>query len=99
VNGHPVKQEQFPFKATSKVTIRVEAGAVIVEDDGKFRLTFRGFGDVTVTVADTLRKQLCGACGNFDGSTEGELVMPDGKVTSDVQQYVRAWLAKEFSSW
>ncbi|XP_078061429.1 IgGFc-binding protein-like [Mustelus asterias] len=98
VNGQPVKQDQLPFKATSKVTIKVEAGGVMVEHDGKVRLLFRGFGDVTVTVADTLRKQLCGACGNFDGSSKGELTMPNGKVTTDVEQYFRAWLAKEFSS-
>ncbi|XP_038668944.1 IgGFc-binding protein-like [Scyliorhinus canicula] len=98
VNGHQVKQDQLPFKATSKVTIRVEQGAVIVQHSAKVELIFRGFGDFTVTLADTFRNQLCGACGKFDGSSNGELRMPDGKVTTDIQQYFRAWLAKEFSS-
>ncbi|XP_078392308.1 alpha-tectorin-like [Cetorhinus maximus] len=98
VNGRPVKQAQLPFKATSVVTISVEAGAVILEHSAKIRLRFRGSGDLTVAVADTFTNQLCGACGNFDGSTNGELRMPDGKLTTDIQKYFQAWLAKEFRS-
>ncbi|XP_067874724.1 IgGFc-binding protein-like [Heterodontus francisci] len=98
VNGRQLKQDQLPFKATSKVSIRIDLGAVIVEHTAKLQVSFRGFGDLTVTVAGTFSNQLCGACGNFDGSTNGELRMPNGKVTTDIQQFFRAWLAKEFSS-
>uniref|UniRef100_UPI00398F5435 IgGFc-binding protein-like n=1 Tax=Pristiophorus japonicus TaxID=55135 RepID=UPI00398F5435 len=97
VNGRPVREDQLPFNATGGVSVRAEAGVVMVEHPSKVSARLAGLGELTVNVADSFSGQLCGACGNFDGSTDNELRLPDGKIAADIQHFLRAWVAREFS--
>ncbi|XP_051901322.1 IgGFc-binding protein-like, partial [Pristis pectinata] len=98
VNGRPVKEDQLPLSATPQLSVRSETAGVVLDLAGKVRLHFRGFGDLTLTVDNSLRDQLQGACGTFEESGVVRLLLPDGEVARSVRQFLRGWWAAEFSS-
>ncbi|XP_059497335.1 zonadhesin-like [Stegostoma tigrinum] len=98
VNGHRLNRGQFPFTDIPGLSIVAEANGVFVENSAGVRFLFRGLGELTVTVPRSFMKQMCGSCGVFGASYAGELLMPDGLVTSDIQRFLRGWLAPEFTS-
>ncbi|XP_060678228.1 IgGFc-binding protein-like, partial [Hemiscyllium ocellatum] len=108
VNGRAVAWHQLPYRLLLDVTIRSEAGAVIVEHSSGVWLKLSADGElpvpvpvtvtVTVTVPESLRRQMCGTCGMFGAHHDGELLMPDGSVTADIPTFLTSWLAPEFTA-
>ncbi|XP_051901395.1 IgGFc-binding protein [Pristis pectinata] len=97
VNGRPLKEDQLPLSVTPQLSVRSETGGVVLDLAAKVRLHFRGFGDLALTVDNSLRDQLQGACGTFEESGVVRLLLPDGEVAGSVRQFLRGWWAAEFS--
>ncbi|XP_061452964.1 IgGFc-binding protein-like [Rhineura floridana] len=64
---------------------------VIIQTDfdlvASYDLAYR----VTVTVPGTYRGQMRGLCGNYNGKKDDELLLPDGRTTSDIAAFGAAW--------
>ncbi|NXO59459.1 FCGBP protein, partial [Aramus guarauna] len=94
VNGIPVT---FPVEVSRTLTINETKGTIWITQTPEFVIGLSPAGEVTVTVAKDLRKQLCGLCGNYDGNAANDLQGPDGKLVENVVAVAKAWRAPDFT--
>ncbi|GCC44268.1 hypothetical protein chiPu_0028116 [Chiloscyllium punctatum] len=66
----------------------------VVSADFGLRLTFDWHLRLTLALPSTYSGSVQGLCGDFDGRTEGELLLPGGQPTSDVQEFGEAWMVE-----
>ncbi|XP_075594390.1 IgGFc-binding protein-like [Balearica regulorum gibbericeps] len=94
VNGIPAT---FPVEVSSTLTITETKGTIWITQTPEFVIGLSPAGEVTVTVAKDLSKQLCGLCGNYDGNAANDLQGPDGKLVENVVAAAKAWRAPDFT--
>uniref|UniRef100_A0A670JHY8 Fc fragment of IgG binding protein n=1 Tax=Podarcis muralis TaxID=64176 RepID=A0A670JHY8_PODMU len=56
-------------------------------------------GEVTLKVKDSLAGKLCASCGNFNGDSSDDLILPNGKVVTNIAEVIDAWKARDFIGW
>uniref|UniRef100_A0A8B9KF75 VWFD domain-containing protein n=1 Tax=Astyanax mexicanus TaxID=7994 RepID=A0A8B9KF75_ASTMX len=85
----------------TNIPISLDNGLVTVQQQGYQNVITTAFGlkvaydmiyHVTVTVPSSYTGKTCGLCGNYDGKKNNEYVLPDGKVTNDIQTFGAAWM-------
>ena len=54
-------------------------------------------GSVQVSASNSLRQQLCGLCGFYNGNDSDDYRMRDGTTGSGVKRFARSWLTEESS--
>ncbi|NXW58232.1 FCGBP protein, partial [Eurystomus gularis] len=95
VNGVP---SSLPAEISSKMTITESRGTIWVTQNPGFVVGLSLNGEVTVTVAHDLSKNLCGMCGDYDGNAANDLRGPNGKLVANVVAMAKAWRAPDFCS-
>ncbi|NWR81444.1 FCGBP protein, partial [Centropus unirufus] len=63
----------------------------VVETNFGVTITYDWKSQVTVTVASTYAKVLCGLCGNYNGEVGDEMMMKTGQVTSNPDTFGHSW--------
>ncbi|NXW52450.1 FCGBP protein, partial [Nyctiprogne leucopyga] len=94
VNGVPAT---LPVEISSTLTITETRGTIWVTQKPEFNIGLSPSGEVTVTVAQELSRNLCGFCGNYDGDAANDLRGPDGKLVGNVVAAAKAWRAPDFT--
>ncbi|NXL40884.1 FCGBP protein, partial [Glaucidium brasilianum] len=87
----------LPVDISNTLTITETRGTIWITQKPQFVLGLSPTGEVTLTVAQELSKQLCGFCGNYDGNAADDLRGPDGKLVGNVVALAKAWRAPDFS--
>ncbi|NWQ92342.1 FCGBP protein, partial [Burhinus bistriatus] len=94
VNGVPAT---LPVEVSSTLTISETRDTIWITQEPEFVIGLSPAGEVTVTVARDLSKNLCGICGNYDGNAANDLRGPDGKLVGDMVAVAKAWRAPDFT--
>lgn len=63
----------------------------MLETDFGLTVTYDWQSQVTVVVPSTYSSALCGLCGNFNGRASDEMMMRNGRVTSDPDALGHSW--------
>ncbi|XP_076157955.1 alpha-tectorin-like [Alosa pseudoharengus] len=86
--------------AIMNLPVNLNEGQIVIQQIGANDVISTNFGlkvtydlvyHVTVTVPDTYAGKTCGLCGNFNGKTDDEFQLPDGKITKDVTAFGSSW--------
>ncbi|XP_065510651.1 IgGFc-binding protein-like isoform X2 [Caloenas nicobarica] len=86
-----------PAAVSDAVSLSAAGGNVTVSHAAGVAVLFSPIGEVTVTVGAALANQLCAPCGNFNGNTDDDLKLPDGRAARAIAEVVDAWKAKDFT--
>ncbi|XP_065900571.1 uncharacterized protein [Dysidea avara] len=54
-------------------------------------------GSLQVSASNSLRRQLCGLCGFYNGDDSDDYRMRDGTTSSGVRRFARSWLTEDIS--
>ncbi|XP_037396853.1 IgGFc-binding protein-like [Pygocentrus nattereri] len=74
-----------------RVTVQQEGFQNVITTDFGLRVTYDMIYHVIITVPSSYLGKTCGMCGTFNGKKSDELLLPDGKVTSDIKAFGAAW--------
>ncbi|KAJ8289756.1 hypothetical protein GJAV_G00004980 [Gymnothorax javanicus] len=74
-----------------RVTINQEGRNIIVRTDFGLRVLYDTVYYVEVIVPSTYKGKMCGLCGNYNGNNRDDFQLPSGKVTSNVDDFGKAW--------
>ncbi|KAJ1086909.1 hypothetical protein NDU88_000104 [Pleurodeles waltl] len=67
----------------------------VVETDFGMLVKFDGNQHLEISLPDSYHSKVCGMCGNYNGNSNDELLMPDGRLADNVAQFGNSWKAKE----
>uniref|UniRef100_A0ABM5ESE3 IgGFc-binding protein-like n=1 Tax=Pogona vitticeps TaxID=103695 RepID=A0ABM5ESE3_9SAUR len=95
VNGQPV---QLPTVISGVVSVSLTEEVVSISRGTALQVLFGLQGEVTVKVKDSLEGKLCASCGNFNGDSSDDLILPNGKVVENIAEVIDAWKARDFLS-
>ncbi|XP_053124186.1 IgGFc-binding protein-like isoform X2 [Hemicordylus capensis] len=93
VNGQPTK---LPATISEAVSVTLSQDVVTISHGITLQVLFGLQGEVTVKVKDSLEGKLCAACGNFNGDSSDDLILPNGKVVGNIAEVIDAWKARDF---
>lgn len=88
----------------SNLPVNLNSGAVqisqsgffaVVETDFKLTVSFDWNSVVMVTVPSTYMGAMCGLCGNFNGNSSDDLLLPDGQEAQSALEMGESWLVNE----
>ncbi|XP_060132429.1 IgGFc-binding protein [Zootoca vivipara] len=96
VNGQPVK---LPVTVSEVVSVSFSQDVVAISHGAGLQVLFGLRGEVTVKVKDSLAGKLCASCGNFNGDSSDDLILPNGKVVMNIAEVIDAWKARDFIGW
>ncbi|XP_072547805.1 IgGFc-binding protein [Salminus brasiliensis] len=89
VNG---LQTNLPWSLNgTKVQIFKEGPNHVIMTDFGLQVTYDLSYYATVTVLSSYHNRTCGLCGNYDGNPYNDLLLPSGKITTDVNVFGNAW--------
>ncbi|KAL6461279.1 hypothetical protein MHYP_G00312450 [Metynnis hypsauchen] len=74
-----------------KVTVQQEGYQNVIATDFGLRVAYDMVYHVSITVPSSYLGKTCGMCGTYNGKKSDELLLPDGKVTSDIKAFGAAW--------
>lgn len=80
------------------IKIHLKAADITVQITQHLRVELSDSGELKVTITGIL-EDLCGACGNFNGLMEDDLLTPDGKIANDILQLVKSWRGRDLYGW
>lgn len=96
VNGQPV---QLPTVISEMVSVSLTEEVVSITRGTALQILFGLQGEVTVKVKDSLASKLCASCGNFNGDSSDDLLLPNGRVVETIAEVIDAWEARDFIGW
>lgn len=80
--------------------LNLNDGAVRVYQEGRYYVIETAFGlrvtydlvyHVTVTVPGNYRDKVCGLCGNFNDMQKDDFILPNRRLTSNVNEFGTSW--------
>ncbi|XP_075046976.1 IgGFc-binding protein-like [Mixophyes fleayi] len=96
VNG---RLTSLPVTLSDMLSASDHNGNIIVQIGQYMRAELSHDGLLKLSVSEMIPSDLCGACGNFNGLGEDDLLMPNGKQASDITQLITSWKGIDLSSW
>ncbi|OXB60171.1 UNVERIFIED_CONTAM: hypothetical protein H355_001677, partial [Colinus virginianus] len=81
----------LPYSHAGKILIYRGGRDVVIETDFGLTVTYDWHGNVRVSVPSAYEDALCGLCGNYNGDTRDELMLKNGRVTSDPNALGQSW--------
>ncbi|OXB53276.1 hypothetical protein ASZ78_008465, partial [Callipepla squamata] len=81
----------LPYSHAGKILIYRGGRDVVIETDFGLTVTYDWHGDVRVSVPSAYEDALCGLCGNYNGDTRDEMMLKNGRVTSDPNALGQSW--------
>ncbi|XP_072572002.1 IgGFc-binding protein-like [Paramormyrops kingsleyae] len=90
-----VDKVRFPlplFLDDGRITINQEGCNIIVQTDFGLKLLYDTQYYVEVDVPSSYKDSLCGLCGNYNGDSQDDFLLPNGQRTADVDVFGRAWV-------
>lgn len=80
------------FLDDGRITINQEGCNIIVQTDFGLKLLYDTQYYVEVDVPSSYKDSLCGLCGNYNGDSQDDFLLPNGQRTADVDVFGRAWV-------
>nr|XP_023659456.1 IgGFc-binding protein-like isoform X1 [Paramormyrops kingsleyae] len=80
------------FFDDGRITINQEGCNIIVQTDFGLKLLYDTQYYVEVDVPSSYKGSLCGLCGNYNGDSQDDFLLPNGQRTADVDVFGRAWV-------
>ncbi|XP_078392309.1 IgGFc-binding protein-like, partial [Cetorhinus maximus] len=81
--------------ADDRISVYRSGWTGVVQTDFGLRVTFDWWSRVTVTLPGSYAGAVCGLSGDYGGRAEGDLRLPSGQVTQDVEAFGQAWKAAD----
>ncbi|XP_045921251.1 zonadhesin, like [Micropterus dolomieu] len=88
VNGERVAP---PLSPVSGLTITMNSRQVQLTTDFGLTVRFDGNSRGEIILPSTYKNSVRGLCGNYDGITRNEYMMPDGTVVRDLNKFGESW--------
>ncbi|XP_067294460.1 IgGFc-binding protein [Pseudorasbora parva] len=66
---------------------------IVVETDFGLKLTYDTVSMVKIEIPSTFKNSVKGLCGNYNGNSADDFLMPDGIQTSSVVDFAEAWVS------
>ncbi|NWR67001.1 FCGBP protein, partial [Bucorvus abyssinicus] len=92
VNGILV---DLPFKHGNKLQAYLKGIHGFIRTDFDVIVTFDWYSYARVILPNTYSQAVCGLCGNANGDPKDDLVLPDGKLTTNETQFGDSWKMAE----
>ncbi|KAM8927862.1 IgGFc-binding protein-like [Pelodytes ibericus] len=96
VNG---RSTSLPIQVSGFFSANRTDDSVIVAIGSALNIELKNSGSLRIRASDRLSAVLCGACGNFNGDTTDDLLMPTGKKAPNLVQLITSWTAPDLNSW
>lgn len=77
--------------ADGKLWITQEGNSIIVYTPFGLTVLYDTSSYVHVSVPSTYRRHMCGLAGNFNGDLKDDFMLPNGKLTENVEEFVASW--------
>uniref|UniRef100_A0A670YXF1 VWFD domain-containing protein n=1 Tax=Pseudonaja textilis TaxID=8673 RepID=A0A670YXF1_PSETE len=74
-----------------KLWITQEGNNIIVQSPFILRVLYDASSHVHVSVSSTYHGHLCGLGGNFNGDPNDDFMLPDGKITQNMDEFGASW--------
>uniref|UniRef100_A0A8C3KY79 VWFD domain-containing protein n=1 Tax=Chrysolophus pictus TaxID=9089 RepID=A0A8C3KY79_CHRPC len=81
----------LPYSHNRKILIYKGGRDVVIETDFGLTINYDWHGDVGVSVPSTYEDTLCGLCGNFNGDRRDEMMLKNGRLTSNLNTFGQSW--------
>eukprot|EP00062_Callorhinchus_milii_P025552 gi/632986659/ref/XP_007910360.1/ PREDICTED: zonadhesin-like [Callorhinchus milii] len=80
------------------ITITTSGIYTVLETDFGATVKFDGNHQVEINLPDSYHSKVCGMCGNFNGQSTDELLMPNGVIAHNVTEFGNSWKSEEDSN-
>ncbi|XP_035236114.1 IgGFc-binding protein-like [Anguilla anguilla] len=74
-----------------RITVNQEGSNIIVRTDFGLRVLYDTVYYVEVVVPSTYAGKMCGLCGNYNGNSNDDFLLPSGQQTGNVDDFGKAW--------
>uniref|UniRef100_G1NMD3 VWFD domain-containing protein n=1 Tax=Meleagris gallopavo TaxID=9103 RepID=G1NMD3_MELGA len=85
------RSANLPYSHNGKILVYKGGRDVVIETDFGLTVTYDWHGDVGVSVPSTYKDTLCGLCGNFNEDRKDEMMLKNGRVTSNLNTFGHSW--------
>ncbi|XP_037670984.1 zonadhesin [Choloepus didactylus] len=92
VNGEKMA---IPFQPDKRLQVSLRAHRLYLTTDFKLGISFDGSDNAVFSLPSTYQGLVRGLCGNFDGSTVNEYLMPNNAVSQSSQVFGDSWEVKK----
>ena len=93
INGEQLSRFDGNMAVVGEVLVQWIGGNVYATfEDTDFNVFWDGSSSVQVSASNSLRNEVCGLCGFYDGNSRNDLRMRDGTRTTDVDSFALSWL-------
>lgn len=90
---------KLPVTVSEVVSVSFSQDVVTISHGAGLQVLYGLRGEVTLKVKDSLAGKLCASCGNFNGDSSDDLILPNGKVVTNIAEVIDAWKARDFIGW
>nr|XP_046237582.1 zonadhesin, like [Scatophagus argus] len=92
VNGLRVA---LPYIASPHISLRLAGQYVILQTPFGLQVRWDGNHYAQISVPSSYYDQMCGLCGDYDGSPDNDFTTPDGTLVGNVNDFGNSWQTEE----
>ncbi|XP_077146435.1 IgGFc-binding protein-like isoform X6 [Ranitomeya variabilis] len=89
------ERTNLPAALDSRVKVHISGSYIILATDFGLQVKFDGNHYTDVSLPSTIKGDVCGLCGNYNGIEADDNLKPDGNPTSDSKDLGDSWLVDQ----
>uniref|UniRef100_UPI00398ED5C1 kielin/chordin-like protein isoform X4 n=1 Tax=Pristiophorus japonicus TaxID=55135 RepID=UPI00398ED5C1 len=86
---------ELPYSDSTNISIQHSGLYVILRSLEGLSITWDGNSFIEINVPGSLQSRMCGLCGNFNGNSSDDFVLPGGEVASSPIEFGSSWLVRQ----
>ncbi|TMS02031.1 Zonadhesin [Larimichthys crocea] len=92
VNGRRVA---LPHSPSPLISLSLAGQYITLQTTFGLQVRWDGNHYAQITVPSSYHKQMCGLCGNYDGSPDNDFTKPDGTLVGNANDFSNSWQTEE----
>uniref|UniRef100_A0A8C3RUZ9 VWFD domain-containing protein n=1 Tax=Chelydra serpentina TaxID=8475 RepID=A0A8C3RUZ9_CHESE len=92
VHGYTISLERGrKWKVAVSPCLRLEGNNIIVQSASGLKVFYDTASYLLVSIPSTYKGHMCGLAGNFNGDNNDDFLLPNGKSTQSLSEFVASW--------